>query len=157
MADWRRVATTNTPSRIWTYAVAPKLGNTVTEITQTGPQQLVMIRKSHLGFTGFASALGTPADIDQFGCAALLASIGSGPFFPDIPGGRRAGIDSNACSVPCQTTPTASLAFDRQHELTQTVAAAFFDAYLVGDRSARCWIARNLTAENPDVEVESRR
>ena len=124
----------------------------------TGPRTLAVLRgASHLGFTGFASALGTPANIDQVGCAALLASIGSGSFFPDLPGGRRAGIDGAACSVPCQTTPTASLAFDRQHELTQTVAAAFFDAYLAGDRSARCWIARNLAAENPDVEVESRR
>jgi hypothetical protein len=48
------------------------------------------------------------------------------------------------------------LAFDRQHELTQAVAAASFDASLGGDRSARCWLARGLARENPDVEVETR-
>lgn len=59
---------------------------------------------------------------------------------------------SDACSPPCQAAPPpATLDFERQHELTRIVAAAFFDAYLGGDRSARCWLARGLAAENPDV------
>jgi predicted dienelactone hydrolase len=122
-----------------------------------GPRMLAVLRgASHLGFTGFAGALGTPQSIDQFGCNALLGAIGSAPVFPELPGGRGAGIASEACSPPCQTSPTATLDFDRQHELTQTVAAAFFDAYLAGDRSARCWLARGLARENPDVETRRR-
>ena len=33
-------------------AVSPKLGNTVTEVLQTGPSTLSFVRKSHCGFTG---------------------------------------------------------------------------------------------------------
>ena len=122
-----------------------------------GPRMLAVLRGgSHLGFTGFAGLLGTPENIDQFGCNALLAAIGSGPAFPPLPGGRGAGIVSEACALPCQTPPTASLDFARQHELTQTVSAAFFDAYLAGDESARCWLARGLARENPDIETRRR-
>jgi predicted dienelactone hydrolase len=122
-----------------------------------GPRTLAVLRGgSHLGFTGFADALGTPESIDQFGCNQLLAAIGSAPAFPPLPGGRGAGIVREACAPPCQTPPTATLDFARQHELTQTIAAAFFDAYLAGDRSARCWLARGLASENPDVETRRR-
>ena len=41
----------------WTLAVAPKLGNTVTEVTVTSPQDWLVVRKSHLGFTGIELAL----------------------------------------------------------------------------------------------------
>jgi predicted dienelactone hydrolase len=118
-----------------------------------GPRTLVELHGgSHLGFTGFASVLGTPESIDRFGCDSLLAATGSDPFFPPLPGGRGAGVASDACSPPCQAAPPlATLDFDRQHELTRVVAAAFFDAYLGGDRSARCWLARGLAAENADV------
>jgi len=116
-----------------------------------GPRELVVLHGgSHLGFTGFASGLGTPADIDQFGCAAL----GPSPVFPAIPGGRAAGVVGEACAPPCKPPlPTPTLDFDRQHDLTRTVAAAFFDASLRGDQAARCWLARGLAAENPDVET----
>jgi hypothetical protein len=33
-------------------AISPKLGNTVTEVLQTGPSTLSFVRKSHCGFTG---------------------------------------------------------------------------------------------------------
>ncbi len=123
-----------------------------------GPRTLAVLRGgSHLGFVGIAAGLGTPEDIDRLGCNLLLGAIGSTPAFPALPGGRGAGVVSEACAPPCQTPPTATLDFARQHELTQIVAAAFFDAYLAGDRSARCWLARGLARENPDVEVETRR
>ncbi len=119
-----------------------------------GPRTLVVLHGgSHLGFTGFAAGLGTPADIDQFGCQVL----GPAPEFPSIPGGRAAGVVGDACAPPCQPPlPTPTLDFDRQHDLTRTVAAAFFDAYLAGNQSARCWLARGLAAENPDVETRRR-
>jgi predicted dienelactone hydrolase len=123
-----------------------------------GPRTLVVLHGgSHLGFTGFADALGTPEDIDRLlGCPALLGASGSVPAFPPLPGGRGAGVASDACSPPCQAPSTATLDFARQHDLTRAVAAAFFDAYLAGDRSARCWLARGLAAENPDVETRRR-
>ena len=37
----------------WQCLAAPLLGNTVTEITLTGPREITLVRKSHLGFTGF--------------------------------------------------------------------------------------------------------
>jgi hypothetical protein len=54
--DSRRTLSTNSPSQRWLSAIGPKLGNTATEITQTGPQELVLVRRSHLGFTGFELA-----------------------------------------------------------------------------------------------------
>jgi predicted dienelactone hydrolase len=119
-----------------------------------GPRMLAVLHGgSHLGFTGFAAGLGTPEDIDQFGGNA----IGSAPAFPPLPGGPDAGVAGDECSPPCQAPlPTPTLDFARQHDLTRAVAAAFFDAYLAGDDSARCWLARELAAENPDVETRRR-
>lgn len=37
----------------WQAGVAKELGNTATEILQTGPNELTLVRKSHLGLTGF--------------------------------------------------------------------------------------------------------
>ena len=46
-----------------------------------GPRTLVELHGgSHLGFTGFASVLGTPESIDRFGCDSLLAATGSTRF-----------------------------------------------------------------------------
>lgn len=36
----------------WAEAIAPLLGNTVTEFTRTGPREVSFIRKGHLGLTG---------------------------------------------------------------------------------------------------------
>ncbi len=135
--------------------LAPLAENGLRVVRHTrGPRTLVVLHGgSHLGFTGFADGLGTPENIDQFGCNAL----GSAPVFPPLPGGRGAGVASDACPLPCQPPlPTPTLDFTRQHDLTRTVAAAFFDAYLAGDQSARCWLARGLAAENPDVETRPR-
>lgn len=44
------------PTRTWVKAAAPLLGNSVTEITQTGPQEVTLVRKSEAGFTGFEMA-----------------------------------------------------------------------------------------------------
>lgn len=52
----RRPPSTNTASKRWLSEIGSKLGNTATEITQTGPQELVLVRRSHVGFTGFELA-----------------------------------------------------------------------------------------------------
>ena len=43
---------TGEPGVLWLKAIAPKLGDNVTDITQTGPNQLSFTRKSTIGFTG---------------------------------------------------------------------------------------------------------
>ena len=117
-----------------------------------GPRTLAVLKgASHLGFLGIAPFLGTPGTIDNIGCAGL-----TGQSFPALPGGRKAGIDSGQCSPPCQTPTMATMPFDRQHELTQAIAAAFFDGSFGRDRSARCWLTQGMASENSDVEAQQR-
>ena len=44
---------TNAPSQKWLIALEPELGNTITEATLTSPNEVLVTRKSHLGFTGW--------------------------------------------------------------------------------------------------------
>ena len=46
----------NDVAQAWLLRAGPLLGNTVTELTLSSPQELSLIRKSHLGFTGFELA-----------------------------------------------------------------------------------------------------
>jgi hypothetical protein len=50
------VPSTNTAVKRWLSAITPKLTNTATEITYSGPQELSFARKSDLGLTGFEIA-----------------------------------------------------------------------------------------------------
>jgi hypothetical protein len=43
---------TTTAGRRWLDAAGPKLGNTITEITQDSPTELTLVRRSHAGFNG---------------------------------------------------------------------------------------------------------
>jgi len=120
---------------------------------ERGPRTLAVLNgASHLGFLGIAPLLGTPGTIDNIGCFGLV-----GQTFLAVPGGSMAGIDSGQCSTPCQTPTMATMAFARHHELTQAIAAAFFDGSLGRNRSARCWLAQGLASENADVEMQQRR
>ncbi len=47
------LTSTNLASQKWDRAVAPLLGNTATEVTVTSPSEFTLVRKSHLGLTGF--------------------------------------------------------------------------------------------------------
>jgi len=49
----RQFTSTNTPSHRWLREVGPLLGNTVTEVTLDSPKELALVRKSHIGLTGF--------------------------------------------------------------------------------------------------------
>ena len=57
IATMRKLPETNSASQAWMSSVGPKLGNTITEVTQTAPQELLLVRKSHTGFTGFEIAM----------------------------------------------------------------------------------------------------
>jgi hypothetical protein len=56
MFDLHPPITREAPSQKWLDAVAPKLGNAVTEVTMVSPQELSFVRKSQLGLTGFELA-----------------------------------------------------------------------------------------------------
>jgi hypothetical protein len=63
MASRRHLQGTNSPAKLWTTAVMDELrggskapSEAVTEVTQTAPNELTLVRKSHLGFTGFELA-----------------------------------------------------------------------------------------------------
>jgi hypothetical protein len=53
MGHHRKLPQRDEPSQEWLVAVAPHLGNTATEITVSGPKELTLSRKSHIGLTGF--------------------------------------------------------------------------------------------------------
>ncbi|MBI3881363.1 MAG: hypothetical protein HY301_15035 [Verrucomicrobia bacterium] len=64
----------------WLDALAPKLGNTITEISLTGPRELTFTRKSHAGLTGFELVQLARA-LDEF-LAAGQPPLPRGPAFP---------------------------------------------------------------------------
>ncbi len=52
----RQIAGTNAPVERWLLDLVPQLGNSITEVTQAAPNELLLVRKSHLGLTGFELA-----------------------------------------------------------------------------------------------------
>jgi dienelactone hydrolase len=126
-----------------------------------GNRRLVEIANgSHIGFVGFAVGMEQMPHYDTFGCDFLESVLAGDYTIPALPDERRAGITraADACPVPCTTTP-AGPALDavRQEQITNVVATAFFRATLADDAGARCFLGRNLAAENADVTVASRR
>src|SRR5262249_37518925 len=53
MANHRKLPQLAEASQEWLVAFGPLLGNTATEITVSGPKELTVVRKSHIGMTGF--------------------------------------------------------------------------------------------------------
>lgn len=53
IAQGHPLSGTNNVVPRWLSAVSSKLGNSVTEVTATSPNEMTLVRKSHLGFTGF--------------------------------------------------------------------------------------------------------
>jgi hypothetical protein len=60
------------------------------------------------------------------------------------------------CPAPCSgTIPTQPAMLASRHlQLTRVTEAAYFEAYLRGDDSVRCFLRRTLSRE-PDVKVKS--
>jgi hypothetical protein len=52
----RQTMPTSASTHKWLQAVGPLLGNTVTEVRVSSPKELTLLRKSHLGLTGFELA-----------------------------------------------------------------------------------------------------
>ena len=49
----RRMVPATAPTEKWLVALTPFLGNTVTEVTKSSPNELLLVRKSHVGLTAF--------------------------------------------------------------------------------------------------------
>jgi hypothetical protein len=49
----RRPYGTNVTAQRWLISLAPQLGNTITEMSMTGPKEITLVRKSHVGLTSF--------------------------------------------------------------------------------------------------------
>ncbi len=119
------------------------------------PKLMVRLRNgSHTGFSAFAVYFDQSQHFDAIGCTAL------GAFDLEMPplGDEAVGIDpAPRCPLPCEEPVPAGPAMGavRHHELARAVAAAFFDAYLRGDRSARCFLRRTARRENADLRVRS--
>jgi hypothetical protein len=62
------------------------------------------------------------------------------------------------CDLPCRGTvpPDPSMTPDRQHEITQALATAFFQERFQKSHAGRCFIRSALAAENPEVTVSRR-
>lgn len=108
IVDGRRLPSTNTTSKRWVSAVGPKLGNSVTEITQISPQELALVRKSHLGFTGFELAtlsawMDSPGFPFTFEMPAKLPRGGT-----NAAAARAAGLAPKSNAVPGQPPLTPS-------------------------------------------------
>ena len=126
-------------------------------LTPPGSELILLADGSHTGFAGPASLLDPSMSLDQFGCKALAGNVDVSSF--SALGTEAQGIssDPSVCPQPCQATPTApSLAADRQHELTQAIALAFFDSVLGRDPQAQPFLRTRVAAENPEVRVELR-
>jgi len=124
-----------------------------------GPRFLVRVQRgSHLGFVGFATSLPPTVLPDDIGCAGLKASLGANLDSIPLPGGSAAGIggQTRRCPAPCRRPASKSIDPNRQHAIAQTVAVAFFDAYLRDDEAARCFLRKRLDREVPGISVERR-
>jgi hypothetical protein len=116
---------------------------------------------SHLGFATIALGLDPAVHYDALACAFLA------PFFTDLDpqapyapltsqlGGSDVGIVPR-CSIPCGGVipDEGAMPAPRHTQLTLAAEAAFFQAYLRGDATARCFLRQTLKRE-PDVRVKS--
>lgn len=111
---------------------------------------------THTAFTGLISGDATANYDVNLGCAfvdditqeesdATIAAFGP----------AAAGADLRGCELPCRGAPPPypSMSADRQHDLTQAVAVAFFQERFQKSRAARCFLRTALAAENPEVTV----
>jgi len=117
------------------------------------PKQLITLaRGSHTGFAALASVLDPSMNYDRIGCSAIAGATGVNSFA--ALGGESDGIssDTSVCPMACTGTPMdPSLAADRQHDLTDAIAASFFDGNLKSDAAALKFLQTKFAGENPEV------
>jgi predicted dienelactone hydrolase len=118
------------------------------------PRELITLhRGSHTGFAGYASLFDPTMHYDRIGCLAVkgidvtnFSALGS----------EAEGISSDptVCPMPCTgTIEDPALNADRQHDLVDAIALAFFDAQFRADASAKHFLTGPLAAENTDLAI----
>jgi hypothetical protein len=115
------------------------------------------VNGTHVGFVHYFTAP-TDRSYDVVGCGALADVTEWGDPTTGL-GGAANGIDFTACGLPC-TDPVPSnapMAGQRQHDLTNAAATAFFESALRGSKGGRCFLETRLGPENPDIVVSSAR
>jgi predicted dienelactone hydrolase len=129
------------------------------------PRFLVRLQNgSHFGFAPGAAGLDPSAHYDRVLCPVIhaLEPNDAETFFPALVtplGDREVGIHltpdrcSRLCTDPVPDRPAMPAV--RHHQLTLATEAAFFQAYLLDDAAARCFLRRTLGSE-PDVTVRSK-
>ncbi len=115
---------------------------------------------THTAFTGIVTGGATSNYDAVLGCGfvdAITQEEFDAAFAAFGPAVR--GADLRGCELPCRAGAPAGPAMtaDRQHELTQAAAVAFFQERLQKSRVARCFLDRAFAAGEPDVRLRRRR
>jgi predicted dienelactone hydrolase len=118
---------------------------------------VVLTDASHTAFSGLVDFPSTSSYDADLGCAVVVQEFGAiSTATLDDPAN---GIDTAACSLPCQgPVPTnPPMQASRQHDLTQMTVVAFLESTFRKSRPARCFLRQGLAAGNADVQVENHR
>jgi hypothetical protein len=118
---------------------------------------VTLLDGTHTAFSGFVT-FASSTSYDQLGCAAVADIATRGDPTQGL-GGAAAGIEPPTCAGPCvdPEPSNAPMQASRQHDLTQAVGAAFFDATLKHSSAARCFLRERLGVENPDLTLQMKR
>jgi len=109
----RRIQATNFATQRWIGELAPILGNTVTEVTLSGPKELSLVRKSDVGLTGYEIALlGRWIDSPRFPFQYEPPPLKRGPHLPPQTTNRPLQLTNQ----PAQTTNRPGQATNRSPE-----------------------------------------
>ncbi len=126
-----------------------------------GARFLVRLKNgSHSGYGPFATIFDPTEHLDRFLCTLAIFETAPEDFYAALTtplGDREAGIrvKLQRCSRPCLAVPDQpAMAALRHQQLTRVTQAAFFEAYLLGNDAARCFLRRTLGRE---ADVRTRR
>ena len=115
------------------------------------------VNGTHVGFVSYFTAP-SARSYDIIGCGPLGNVADWGDPTTGL-GGVANGVDIAACGLPC-TDPVpenAPMVAQRQHELTNAAATAFFESALRGSKGGRCFLETRFGPENPDIVVSNAR
>ena len=124
------------------------------------PRRLITLAgATHTAFTGLVTGTGTENYDAAIGCQAL-ENVGQATMDETLAafGPAVKGTDLQGCELPCSDPAPAgpSMSADRQHELTQAAAVAFFQERLQKSHAAHCFLDRTFAAENAEVTFQRR-
>jgi dienelactone hydrolase len=116
-----------------------------------------MVHGTHVGFVSYFTQP-SQQNYDVIGCGPLANVTEWGDPAMGL-GGADDGIDAAACGLPCEdpVPSNAPMVAQRQHDLTNAAATAFFESTLRRSKAGRCFLAKRLGAENADVVVSAAR